>query len=586
MYLPFFIILLFTVLIAPALALSPRMLQNPTTALAIPMVSIFVVVTFAMVAVQYHFYSHGSVLTFIIILSLIAILRSWHFSRRNVFAWTRQDCYLLVINISLLLSFIAAMGYSSFSQDDAMGTWNSWAIAHYFQNSITLPPLPPYPQFFSYLISFCYKLFGTLEYQGPIKALLFIFPLTNLNAVAFKSKKTFQLIWFYLLLVFFCKAFNNRFYEYGYADPMMVASLAAAAVLFISYLEKNNRYYLWLSVLCGITASLSKQPGLLWVWLTFPSMLMLRWWQRKTFDWQELLAIIVLALPALLWLLGPGWDFTNNAGVVDRSFAGRTFAQQIVFAFITMLRYPQILVLLLLAACTGIKNKINLQIFILFIVPAAVIWLLFANYDGLRLGLHVLMMSGILIASADYFAPYWYDKIKIFTILANWTGKYFRKIAQITVLLAATGFVITTYSQLHSATRNYPLQGGRSVLNEYYGPAADFVYQNLYDRPDIKLWVRNIYIIGEFFGRTKLIYGSTVNNGKQLFQELATDQPDYLLDSVKLPDGTENALTDLLQHCPKTLTLLTFSNQNSFGKYSYQIYKINKQFLTDKFCQL
>lgn len=586
MYFPLFIILLFTVLLAPALALSPRMLQTPVTALAIPIISILLVVCFALTAVQFHFYSQSNVIAFTVLVNLIAILRSWYFFRRHAFNWTRQDLYLLLINISLLLTFIAAMGYSSFSQDDAMGTWNSWAIQHYYQNTLALPYIPPYPQFFPYFISFCYKLFGTLEYQAPIKALLFIFPLTNLSAIAFKSKKTFQIVWLYLLLIFICKAFNNRFYEYGYADPMMVASLAAAMVLFINYVQENKRYYLVLSVLCGITASLSKQPGLIWVLFAFPGMLILRWIKQKSLNWQELLAAMVLMLPALLWLLGPGLDFTHNSGVVNRSFAGRDISQQFLFAVKTMWHYPQIIVLLILAALSGIKNKVNFQIFILFILPSAFMWLMFANYDGLRLGLHVLVACAILIANADYFSQVWQTRQNIFALLSRWTEKYFNKIAQIIAMIAVVGFAMTTYSQWHLPYKVYPLQAGHSVINEYYGSAADYVYKNLYDQPTIKLWSQNIYIDGEFYGRTRLIYGPVSSDGKYLLQELIADQPDYIINSVVLSAGSQNAINDILQRCQKTFTLLTFNNKSSFGKYGYQIYQVNKTFLTDKFCQL
>src|SRR5262249_52430862 len=154
------------------------------------------------------------------------------------------------------------------------------------------------------------------DYQGAVKVLLAAFPLTMMNAIGFTSKKTKNLLLPYLVIVcvsVFPGFLNFTFYSFyaiGYADPLLAAAIAVSLMLLLHYCSNPlKKEYLFFAVLCGITASLSKQPGLLWCYMGFPALLITKAFVHKKIDKFEIAALLLLFIPAAIWLFGPGSRF-------------------------------------------------------------------------------------------------------------------------------------------------------------------------------------------------------------------------------------------------------------------------------------
>ena len=194
-YLPYSGLLLLCVFIAPALALFPRLILNPLTASAIPTISILIVDVIASGLIFLKCYQQNIILWITGFLILLAVGRLFH-QKTNV-GESHLMPPLFLLNIGLVLPLVAISGFSAFMSNDALASWNYWALHYYHQQT---PNTLGYPPFFSLLLSYCYKLLGNTEYQGAVKATLIVFPLTMLNAIACSLKKLVP----YLIIISIC----------------------------------------------------------------------------------------------------------------------------------------------------------------------------------------------------------------------------------------------------------------------------------------------------------------------------------------------------------------------------------------------
>jgi hypothetical protein len=301
-YLPLVLLLFAVVLIFPALALFPTLIRPPLLATSLPIVSILVVNTIGFFLFHFKLYTHHLVLLITIFLFLSGIYRSLQYFRKHSLAWDKSYLYILLINVSILLPLIAFCGLSSFRTNDALASWNYWAL-HFYHGEV--PDTIGYPPFFPMFIAYCYKILGNTDYQGVVKVLLVAFPLTMINAIAFASAKTKNFNIFYLLLACICvfpRFLTFSFYGFhaiGYADSLLAAAISASLILMLKYLaDPAKKEYLFFAICCGITASLSKQPGLLWCFSAMPALIIAKNITQKRFEKLDWIALFILFIPA------------------------------------------------------------------------------------------------------------------------------------------------------------------------------------------------------------------------------------------------------------------------------------------------
>lgn len=587
-YLPLAILLFTTVLISPALAFFPQLIRTPKLATAIPIVSLLIVNFIAIFLFKFHLYQHSIVLSITLILFFISIMRV----RSQTLQWEKNDLYLLFINIGILLPLIAFCGLSSFRSNDALASWNLWAIDFY--NGVLPQTMMGYPPFFSFFISYCYKVLGNFEYQGPVKVLLVAFPLTMMNAIAFMSAKTKNVIWFYILLVFisvfpgFLKLSFYGFHAIGYADPLLAAAVVTSFMLLLKYLQNpTQKTDLFFAVLCGIVASLSKQPGLLWCFLAMPVLIITKWILHKKIDKTELLLILLLFIPAGMWLLGAGSRFYDNQGVITESLKQDHITFYALFtsfkaAFIKyFLLQPTLFLIFILAVIASRQNIYLLMTLLFFIIPGLILWFMLGSYD-IRLGLYLLVSCALIIAANDYlldktWVQWIMQKFQFFSKLPA------QKIAYSILIVGFFVFILKSFTRQinfhHWASEHvYPLDAARNNLYYYFDDQAEFIYQNIYNKKDIKIYTAERCIRGIFHGHTPIVphpYTRDINV-RTVMQKLKTYQPDYVFAGFCQREYADCKVTQqILKEYPGLLTSIPIKN----ARYDHRLYRLNKQLL-------
>ncbi|MGI0026131.1 MAG: hypothetical protein ACREA4_13430 [Nitrososphaera sp.] len=244
------------------------------------------------------------------------------------FDWPKTHKVIFVITALVAFCFSIKLGSSSFGAHDEIYSWNMWAVQFYRGDSIDYYYTgSPYPQLFSMLIAYCYKLLGSVELQLPVRALIGIFHFCLLSAIAVAARDaTFDNIGRYIVLtlVFLFGTGIHKTLDDGLADPMMASALVVAVSLFIRYVDSGgrDRAALWLAAICSIVAAYSKQPALIWTLFSFP-LLSILLVLRKRFPPLTLVAAAVVSLASLAWVLGAGSGFLYNEGVINRSLERR-----------------------------------------------------------------------------------------------------------------------------------------------------------------------------------------------------------------------------------------------------------------------
>lgn len=579
-YIPLSIFLFTVVLITPALALFPSLIRTPILATSIPIISILLVNSIGIFLFSINGYQHTIVLSITMLLFFIAVFRLKSYAQNNKLAWEKSDLYLLLINFSILLPLIAFCSLSSFRSNDALASWNYWGLLYYHGET---PNTIGYPPFFSILISYCYQVLGNFNYQGVVKVLLIVFPLTMMNAIAFSSQKTKDFLLFYLIMICivvfpgFLKFSFYAFHALGYADSMLAAAIAASLMLLLKYLTDNSKKeYLLFAVLCGITASLSKQPGLLWCYLAFPAIIFTAFIKSKKIDNYDIKALILLFIPAAIWLFGPGSKFYDNEGVMEAAIKQdhvtafallKSFSGSILEYFI---QQPTLLMIFILTFFACRRHTYRWMLFLFFIIPGFILWFTLGSYH-VRLGLYLLVCCAILIAASDYLS----EKMPRFQKLQI-TPK---KTAPLFFLVGLLAFISTSFTRqvdLHHFTSEhvYPLNAKLANSYHFFDNQAEFVYQNILTKKNVKIYSTNRYVTAIFYGNTTITPPPSELNAQAIYENLKTFQPDYVVASFCVKKSLDcKTILEVAKKHPGLLIPIPMNH----AKWDMRLYKFNKE---------
>lgn len=561
--------ILINILLAPALAIYPRLLQNPLTACAIPIVSGLLSFGIASTLISFHCYSTWLVNLISALFILIAIFRCIHFFRNNSCIWSYHDLYLLTVNFILLLPLITITYFSAFSTNDEIYSWGMWALQHY-RNEAPSYMLngSVYPQLFPILMSYCFKLIGNVEFQAAVKLTFLIFPLTIMQVIAASSKKFTRVLLFYIILIF-CSVFPWDFYAFyskAYADPLMIASLITSITFFVFYINTSQKHFLWLSVVCGISASLTKQPGLWWSLIVFPSWVTFRMIRLKKMNIVELMAIILMIYPPLLWLAEVNFSVFHNQTVLNASFQHRSLFSQLSHAIWEyFIKTPTILLLVLLAGAAVCKKSIVKVLFFTLVIPYLLMWFLLGAYQ-LRLGVHVTVLCGLIIAisGGSNFQFHFLNRSK--QVLYSLFG--------ISALISFICFIKLNYFNEYDI---FPTQGGKTTLNSMYGKDGQFVFSRIYNNLSTKVWIGDPFNYGVLYGHANLLYPDNYFVGHHYeLQDLVNDikfkKPLYIISPGRTPSRFKGLVEQLVKMCPYDLKKVAEGN----SQYQFVVYEVNK----------
>lgn len=588
MYLIDCLLLFFLVYLSPALALFPNLIISARTAIAIPFVSAFIIVLLKIFLASFDMFSHDVVLIFSIVFFIAATYRVFNISKKSQFDWSEQHISIYVFNFLIIIYYFAKLGTNSFASNDEIYSWNMWAVQHYLGEVIDYYyTKSPYPQFFPILISYCYKILGSIELQLPVKSLLAIFPFCLLTTIGIAPKesnsKNISLYYLLMTLLVFGIGIGKKFDD-GLPDPLMASALIVSVFLFIQYLENTGRIFLlWMSAICGIVALYSKQPALLWAIISFPLIAInsiLRNKQSKII----LLPAIIMMLFGLLWISGEGSGFQNNPGVIGTSLHGRNIGQQLLFAANRyFIQNPLILLLLLSSYISVARSKKYVDIFYLLVIPSLLMWFIFGAYS-LRLGIHVVSLAALLLAASNYNLPF----LGFHKILEN-IGLFFQKkkkyFFSVVFFVSVIVSVLSINKSMRKIGNGFDLyKGGRNTISKFFGEDAEFIYNNIYDRSDILLWIPSNYIYGIFYGHNNVMRPDYDNVQKYsietLISEIEKNYPDYLFYSgprVAYGPGSDLLYELAENQCPSLFEKIA-GPQN---KYGYIVYKLRKDKMTE-----
>ena len=286
MFLIYILTLLIFVYTVPGLALFPKLILSSRTIVATPFVSIGVIGATQVVLVWGGLYTRPVVIGISLIFLVIAVVRLRKLNYTpSLLYWPPVHRFLLLLTSLLAIYWATNLGTMGFDDNDEIYSWNLWAVMHYLgvKGDYYYFTKAPYPQLFPVLISYCYKLLGSIELQLPVKTLFAIFPLAAWSAIAVAPKKASyaNAIRSIVLLLLITLAIAKKFTT-GYADPLMTSSLVVGVYLYIQYVDQPDRIELLiLSVICAAVALFTKQAALIWALGSFPVIVLIATIRRQ-----------------------------------------------------------------------------------------------------------------------------------------------------------------------------------------------------------------------------------------------------------------------------------------------------------------
>jgi len=583
MFIFYCLVLLFLVYLAPAVALCPRLLLSSRTAVAIPFVSIAVIILIQALLQQTGMYSHEVVLAISSLLLLIATVRAVWMFRRNgapTLCWPITHRVLLLFSLLFGIIWAVELGTAGFDTDDEIYSWNLWAVQHYLGREADFYyTQSPYPQLFPILISYCYKLLGNLDLQLPVKALFALFPVSLWGAITVAPRNaTFTNAIRSVVVMILLAAAIGRYFTSGLADPLMSASLIVAIFTFIQYSNSpDHREFLVLSLVCAAVALYTKQAALIWAIFSLPVIALIATVRGRLPPITAVGGALLLAL-GLVWVIGPGNGFENNYGVINASQQGRELMDQLLFAIrLHSIDHPFVPLFLIAAIVSMLRARRHRDILLTFLLPSLFVWLLFGAYS-MRLGIHVVAVSALLLAATDYSLPPGYGGGQL-----RKSEDFIRRngllLAILTVVLVAGFSTYRLKENIGKIGSGFsPYDGGMNTIAKYFGKDANFVFDELYDRPDLLLWIPSNYIYGIFYGHTPVMRPAFREVAEYdlwaLLQEIRDKRPDYLFDSgqhVAFGPGSM-LLRELAQErCPELFDKVAAPP----NKYGYTIYALH-----------
>jgi hypothetical protein len=504
-----------------------------------------------------------------------------------IYAPLRDRAYhrLLPHAIVLLLFAISVIKLSitGFAADDEIYSWNLWAIQHFQGKTADFEfTNAPYPQLFSYWIAAIYHAMGTMiPHSVPRFFLALPTLLLGLAVVAsarianWRVAATVSLI---LIIAFGPVAIRLA---KGLADPLMSAAMMVSVMLLIAYAREPRKLsWLWLSLACAVTASLTKQAGLIWACFSLPVAVAVG---CVRYNWPRKALVLTLAAMfiAMIWPLAIAPIFTNNAGVISASMGGRSYVQQFGFAVDKYLvHHPEIALLLVICVLSVWRHAMLRLLLLVALLPMLLAWFIFGAYE-IRLGIHVLALAGLLSVCA-LSAPAVQRGID-----AEPDRLPGRPAVAIAAAFATAGiFAALLFGVLLLAGKNGTDlgDGAKTTLRVQYGPDASPVFDRIL-RDKARIWTTGVYAYGPFYGRLPLALATdsvqpyTVASVKR---DLLAFKADYAVYSGTNPSGpASELLKKLAQTCPAALTpVLQPPNQ-----YDFILYKVDRPILSKESCE-
>ncbi len=520
--------LLLGVYLVPGLAVFPRLLVDPHLTILLPVFSAGVTIVLTTVLSGLGLFTTEVVHGLGVLLAGIALYRCSTLAGYGS-PFKRLSPYARALGCTLILFFpyCVKIGMQAFDTDDEIYSWNVWALQHSLGHVLSFENTgAPYPQGFPKILAYHYQWLGNIEWQLPLRAGLIFFPWTVFALLAVSARQ----LSIFLALVVVCAFWANwqQYFDYGYADFPMVAFLSASVFCWLGQ-EKKWPGAFPLSVFFALCAALTKQPGLIWAALTLPLLILFQL-KRSPLEkgvWLSLIAGVLFG-----WFFLEGQGFTHNVGVVEASQQGRTWGSQLWYAIKTYwIAQPAIALLYLGALGVSLKTKKFGMIWFFFIVPATLLWFLFGAYH-LRLGLHILAVLALIIA-LELEIPFKGLLIRRGVEIRLWIG----------ALLLSLGLSWGLYQR--SVPGQEPsvsvYKASTISFRKYFGSESDWVLANLYDHPELRLFIPTNYIMGLFYGHTPIVRPS-VQSGfpydeAALLRDFKTLKPDYVFTSGELLQG-------------------------------------------------
>ncbi len=580
-YVPYAVLVYISIVFAPALAFFPRLTEKPIYAISIPIISLLIDAFFAALLFKFQCYTHTVVVSISIALTVVAMVRQYfYWTNHSAEYWQKSDSYILGINFVGVIPLLVMSCMTAFMDTDAIFSWNAWGQYYYLvhQHAAVFLPARGYPPFLPLILSYIYKFLGTTDYEGVAKAILILFPLTVMNAIALTGKlaeKSWLVFIFYIAMIAasLFSVMGYRFYSEGFADPLLAACLTLAVIYIILYSEEQKRFVLLLAVLTTMAASISKQPGFLWALFSFPLILILNMVKAKKYSAIQIIAIIAGAIPALCWILGPGSHFVQNSGVIYASTGSNTFQVGPLFDALgySVVKYwvkmPWIFLLYVWSAYSAWQRRTSFLIYISYIIPGTILWFMLGSYDG-RLGFQLLAICAVLIAY-DQFYP-------VNTLWKNHAN--IQRIFQVAIGLGALSFVFFSINEnyiKHGFVRGqlYPLNGPRTVIGHYFGYDADYIYKLIYLHSEKILWIPDSFVQSFFEYNNGLASVIAMDgNISTVYKSIITSHADYILIKEPATFPAEKAAKKLTQICPFLFDKLPLVTQRV--PYNYRIFAV------------
>ncbi|MEM9254258.1 MAG: hypothetical protein AAGA91_02360 [Pseudomonadota bacterium] len=576
------------VYLAPAMALRPSLLSSPETALAIPFVSVAWVFVLQSVLAMIGLYSTGVVQFICIATALVAAYRLVLYRAGGVrfSAWSSGAIQVLLVAVALCIYFSPMLLLYGFDKDDEIYTWNMWAIQHFLGEPIDFSyTVAPYPQLLPKLLSFCYMLLGDLEAQNAVKSALIIFPFVFFSAigVASSNNRWIFVLFYSLLMLFVLRDLNlKHLFDDGMPDTMMATGVCLSALYFLLFQAQPDKdEYLWLAALCASVSVLSKQPALLWAVASLPimtaSLLM-----KRDVRYRHLLISLIPAVIGIVWMLTEGRDFEDNAGVTDRSFAGRAYMGQLLYSVgLYFVRDWQLTFILLLGLIACFRRRGLLNVLILYTLPALVAWLLFASYDH-RAGLPAIMTLILFIARSNY----------LFGVTAGRAaGAQLRPVVVVGVSVCLLGLALqdALSSVAKHPRKNDPgFEFGNAMRNNFvrmFSDDADRVYEALMLDEQAMLWSPTRFMYGLLYGYREVarpLHQDPSYSATELLQELRSSGSNFAASAGSVPNGRGGAVLEQLakEACPKMFEL--FAGPSNY--IGVKIYRVDVELLNSDYC--
>ena len=566
-----FSLLLFIYLI-PGMAIFPKFIQTPRTAAAIPFISLSIIVSIQYFLSLINQFNQWNIFICLGILSLIALYRIYKNLSEFNNQWKAIDLKALLLIIFSSIPLMIILGFDAFQHADEIYSWNLWAKKIYLDQVVTFEStLSPYPLFLPSAIAFCYKFFGNMDYQLPIKFSFSIIYISTVFIIYSFANTKVKVGLFFISYILVILAIGIGYeYKKVYADTLMGGFLLTSLALLISLtkdvvqINKNISpiSILIASVILVSAAALTKQGAFLWTMIFFPLLAFVVIGKNFHLNNSSRLVLFVPILTPLLWYFIGGRDFQGNSGVISRSMGDRSYIEQLFYGFnVTFINNPLIFILIIMAFIV-LLNKIHLEKLILLIgiSISTILVFLFGAYETTRLYLHIILIGWLIIFSYGDF------------ILLSKFGNKLSKIGNsfITYILIGTLFIFWSVSSFNDRLIRVDsvsnLLDGREVQANWVVGDSGAEQYRMIEKSKMGLWARDNHVWGIYYGFDNFHRGELYNSDLDfVIDRLITENIGWIYSNNE--DWTE--IKRFQDFCPDGLTKI-YTSKNLYKQTLYK----------------